>query len=91
LAYAASGKREAAIRVLDKLKQPSLQHPSLPIPIAMVYTTLGQREQALALLERAYGLRATNVVYIKVYPEFDSLRADPRFQELLRGMKLAPQ
>jgi len=49
---------------------------------------LEEREQAVASLERAYAERSPSLQFLKVDPAFDSLRDDPRFQDLLRRMGL---
>src|SRR5206468_7572537 len=51
---------------------------------------LGQKEQALEWLEKAYDERSDLLVYLKVDPIFDSrLRSEPRFGKLLQRMGLA--
>ena len=55
---------------------------------AAKYASLGDHEQALTWLEKAYGDRDTWLVSIKIYPIFDGIRSDPRFVTLLRNMKL---
>ncbi|MBC7932597.1 MAG: winged helix-turn-helix domain-containing protein [Rubrivivax sp.] len=50
---------------------------------------LGQREEALDLLERAYREHDFFIIYLKAEPFFDPLRDEPRFQELLRKVGLA--
>ena len=53
--------------------------------------TLGEPDKALDLLERAYEKRDYSIMYLKVHPNLDPLRSDPRFKDLLRrstrGMK----
>ncbi len=52
---------------------------------------LGEKEEALAWLEKAYRERDPWLMDINVRAEFDSLRDDPRFQDLLRRMNFPPQ
>lgn len=52
--------------------------------MAMVYIGLGDKERAFAVLEQAYEARTWYMTWLKVVPEFDSLRSDPRFVELER-------
>jgi tetratricopeptide (TPR) repeat protein len=58
---------------------------------AAVYALLGEKEEALAWLEKAYRERDPWLMDINVRAEFDSLRDDPRFQDLLRRMNFPPQ
>jgi hypothetical protein len=58
----------------------------LSYPIAETYLGLGNKEQALAWLERAYQERSGWILYVKVEPKLDPLRTDTRFQELMRRM-----
>jgi hypothetical protein len=59
-----------------------------PIVIAQVYAGLDEKKEALAWLERAYAQHSTELVTLKVAPAYDSLRDEPRFQELLRRLRL---
>jgi hypothetical protein len=57
--------------------------------IAIVYVGLGEKEQALAWLVKAYEDRDVRLVFLKVEPKWDSLRADERFMDLIGRMGLA--
>ena len=50
---------------------------------------VGDKEDALADLEKAYSEHFSILTTLKVEPAFDPLRSDPRFQELLRRAGLA--
>jgi TolB-like protein/Tfp pilus assembly protein PilF len=56
--------------------------------MAEIYARLEQKQEALAGLERAYSERDSNLTHMKVEPAFDSIRSDPRFQELLRRLAI---
>jgi serine/threonine-protein kinase len=86
VSYAQAGKREQAQAILDHL-QTSTDHVS-PAELAMLYTAMGEQEEAFALLERAYEAHDIQLQYLGVAPEFDPLRADPRFQDLMRRVGL---
>ncbi len=87
-AYAASGRRAEAVQLLGDLKRPSARGYSHASEIAMVYAALGDRDQAMAWLERGYAERVNPSVLLR--PGFDPLRADPRFQGLVRRVGLGP-
>jgi TolB-like protein/Tfp pilus assembly protein PilF len=85
--YARTGRKAEAQHLLRRLEgQSSQQYIEAP-SIATIYIGLGQNEQAIAWLERAYEERGSEwVLHIKVDPVFDPLRDDTRFQDLLRRM-----
>jgi serine/threonine-protein kinase len=85
-AYAASGNRSEALKLLAELKEQSKHRFISPLDVATLYAGLGDKEQALTWLEKAYDERSFNLVSIKVEPFLDSLRAEPRFQALVKKM-----
>jgi serine/threonine protein kinase/tetratricopeptide (TPR) repeat protein len=56
-------------------------------PVAEDYAMLGEKDAAFAALEKAFATR-TSVVGIKAYPDYDNIRSDPRFADILRRMGL---
>ncbi len=58
--------------------------------MAEIYAQLGQKDQALAWLEKAYQEHSFWMPFLKVHPHLDPLRSDPRFSDLMRRMNLAP-
>ena len=82
--YAMAGQKDKALKVVSELKQPSLPKAVTAFDLASIYAALGDKEQAFAWLEKAYEER--EILGIKCNPTFDSLRDDPRFQDLLRRM-----
>jgi TolB-like protein/DNA-binding winged helix-turn-helix (wHTH) protein/Tfp pilus assembly protein PilF len=84
-AYAVGGRTADAQKVLDQLKQLSVQQKYVsPLHMALVYNGLGLKDEALAWLNTAYQRRDEYLVYLKIYPEFQNLRSDSRFQDLER-------
>ena len=88
--YAASGRQPEARKVLGSLLQLSRKQYVPSISIAEVYAGLGDKAQALEWLEKAYEERSKAVSFLKVRPDWDSLREEPRFQDLVRRIGLNP-
>ncbi len=86
-ACAGAGDVERARAILKRL-QTSKDYVS-PGELAILYTALGEREQAFASLEKAYEAHDLQLQYLGVNPGFDPLRTDPRFGDLLRRVGLS--
>jgi TolB-like protein/DNA-binding winged helix-turn-helix (wHTH) protein/Flp pilus assembly protein TadD len=87
--FAASGDTIRARAVLLRLQEQARQHYVDPEAFALVYTGLGNKDEAFEWLTRAIDDRQGWVTFIKAEPMLDNLRSDPRFEELLRRMALA--
>lgn len=91
-AYALSGNKAEARQVLAELQKRPKKRPVSPGLLATVYLALGEKEQALASLEEAYEAHGYPVyIFLNVDPRFDSLRSEPRFQQLVRRIGLRPE
>ncbi len=83
-AYASSGYKTEAVKILEQLKELSKQRYVSAYSLAIVYLGLGDKEEALRWLEKSYQDRAgIDITTIKVDPFLDPLRGDPRFEELV--------
>jgi serine/threonine-protein kinase len=89
-AYALSGRRQEAQKIADRLTGEWKRSHIGAYDIAIIQVGLGEKDQALAWLEKAYEDRAFFMVDLKVEPELDPLRSDPRFQDLVRRMNFPP-
>ncbi len=89
-AYAMAGKKSEVLKIIDEFKQPSKRKFLKPFNRASIYAALGEKEQAFIWLEKAYEERSEALPFIEIHcdPQFDKLRDDPRFQDLLRRMNL---
>ena len=88
--YGRSGKQAQAQQTIDKMLALNRQEEFDPIALAWAYIGVGNKEQALACLEKAYSQRANGLTALKVDPLYDPLRGDSRFQTLLQRVGLAP-
>jgi hypothetical protein len=73
-----------ARHALAKLQELNRRRPLDPAIIAWAYLGMGNKDQALSWLEKAYAQHSNLMVTLKVEPAFDPLRSDPRFQNLMR-------
>ncbi len=88
-AYAVTGEPDRARKILSELLERSRRTYVSPISIAVIYAGLKDNESAFAWLEKGYDEHNIGLFTLKVHPVFDGLRSDPRFQDLLRRMRLA--
>jgi TolB-like protein/Tfp pilus assembly protein PilF len=89
-AYAVSGNREAAQKIIAELQERATSKYVSSFYIAAIYAGLGEKDQAFAWLEKAYEERSDGLVNLKADQRFDSLRSDPRFKDLARRLGLNP-
>ena len=79
--YALAGRLRDARRVLVELLA---SKSAAPYEIAVVYQGLGEREQVFDWLEKIEDTAGEINRLLRCDPRLDSLRAEPRFQNLLR-------
>lgn len=87
--YGRSGKAEQARRAIEELER-TRQHVGLdPASVAWGYVAVGDKDKAFTWIEKAYTQHSNMMHTLKVEPGFDSMRKDPRFQDLLQRVGLA--
>jgi serine/threonine-protein kinase len=85
---AQAGKRDEALDLLADLERRAASAYVSPVAFATLHLALGDHTKALDWSERAYAERRGWLAYFRVNPLLDPLRAEPRFQELVRKLKL---
>jgi Flp pilus assembly protein TadD len=86
-ALAHAGRKSEAQAILEKLK--TTKEYVSPAELAVLYAGLGDKEGAIASLEKAYVAHDLQMQYLNIDPHYDSLRSDPRFVELIKKVGLA--
>jgi eukaryotic-like serine/threonine-protein kinase len=89
-AYALSGRAREARDVLRQLDEFSKSHWVTAYDRAFIYVALGDKDQAMVALEKAYQDRSWYLTELLVDPKLDPLRSDARFADLARRMNLKP-
>jgi TolB-like protein/tetratricopeptide (TPR) repeat protein len=85
---ALAGRREEAGRLLAQLLQERARQYVPPGAIGNIYAALGRADEAIVWLARSHEERTNNNAYLAVEPIHDSVRADPRFEALVRATGL---
>ena len=85
-AFALSGNHSQARKLLAQLEVLSNTQYVSPFYMAIVYLGLGQNELAMNWLQKAYADRSNGLVFLKVEPELDPVRSDPRFIALIQKL-----
>jgi len=83
--YAVAGRKAEAHALLEELKA----RLGSEFEIALIHIGLGDIDQAFEWLEKAYNKRDQYLLYLRVDPNMDTLRSDPRFANLLRRVGLS--
>jgi tetratricopeptide (TPR) repeat protein len=86
--YGFAGRKAETNKILSELLELNRRRYVTPPALANVYIGLGDKDQAFFWLEKAYQERSYYMAYLKVFPAADSLRSDPRLDDLLRRMGL---
>jgi TolB-like protein/Tfp pilus assembly protein PilF len=87
-ALAVAGRREEALKTVERWKRLTKGRFAREDQLAQVYAALGDNERAFGLLQKAYEQRSPGLIWLKVDPRYDGLRADARFDDLLRRIGL---
>ena len=83
-----TGNRDEAMAIIREWEK----HPAAaPLVLSAIYLSLGEDDKVFEWLERAYEERQFALPWINAMPDYDRLRSDPRFQELVRRVGLPPQ
>ena len=88
-AYALAGRTADTLAEINKLEALGLEGFGVGYDIALIRAALGEREPALAALERALGDHSQMVGFINVDPGFDAIRDEPRFRTVVEHLRLA--
>jgi Flp pilus assembly protein TadD len=86
--WALAGDLAKARAVLTELKSLSGQRYIPPSNVAVLCFALGEKDEAFIWLEKAYQDHDVRLSRMKVDPEWDSMRSDPRFVAILKRIGL---
>ena len=84
------GQREAAHDWLARSHEVARTEKVPTTMFAQIHAPLGEVDEAMEWLERAYAERDPWLVWLKVNPCFDRIRTDPRFIAMVRRVGLEP-
>jgi len=90
LAYAHSGDRARAMRMIAEMRKPAASKYVPFYYIADIYAALGDKEAAFKWLDRALDQHSNSCLLLAIDPAFENFRSDPRFQQATRKIGLTP-
>jgi TolB-like protein/DNA-binding winged helix-turn-helix (wHTH) protein/Tfp pilus assembly protein PilF len=86
--YGTTGRKDEARKILQRLLSASKTVPIAAHHFALVYIGIGDKEEAFTWLEKAFEQHSPMMAWLEVDPRFDSLRQEPKFQNLIRRVGL---
>jgi tetratricopeptide (TPR) repeat protein len=89
-AYARAGRVYSARKIISQLEKDVQKNGVGRYEIALVYAGLGEKNLAFSWLEESYKTHSEGLTNLKIDPCLDPLRSDPRFDDLVRRVGLAP-
>ena len=85
-AYGKSGERRKALDLLEELKERSKDEHVSSVWLAYIHVGLGNTDEAMEALTKAWYDREPWVAFVNVWPALDPFRSEPRFQDLVNRM-----
>jgi hypothetical protein len=76
--YGFAGRKSETRKIISELREKSRHHYVFPTAFAYAYLGLGDKDQALTWLERAYEEQDPSLFFLKMSPLLDPLRSEPR-------------
>ena len=89
-AYGIAGREADARNILNEMKEYAESVHVPPVQIAFVYAGLGDDNNTIAMLERAFAEKSWELIFIRTEPWFEHLHDDPRFQRIVERMNFLP-
>jgi len=83
------GRKEEALAALQTLEAVARERFVPPYAMALIHAGLGQRDEALEMLERAYAARDVHIIFLSMDPKWNEFRGDARFMGLLERCGIA--
>ena len=88
IVLASAGEKAEARAMVEGILQMAKERYISPVWIARLYAALGETDHAFEWLQTAYDTRSDHLLHLNISPYYDNLRADPRFQALLKKIGL---
>jgi DNA-binding winged helix-turn-helix (wHTH) protein/TolB-like protein/Tfp pilus assembly protein PilF len=84
--FARAGKTKEAESTRTRLEQMQSRRYVSPFMLALLYSGMGDKDKAFASLDKAFHVQDPQLIWLSLDPEFDPLRKDPRFADLLHRL-----
>jgi len=90
MAWGFAGEKRRAADLCDSLRQKAESSYVPAMCFAVASVGLGDHDRVFEWMERAYGERDSQLLFVRASPAYDSLRSDPRFGRLLALLGMPP-
>ncbi|MBX7171820.1 MAG: protein kinase [Pyrinomonadaceae bacterium] len=81
--FGLQGNRQETEKVIAEMQRKSADQYVSPFELATVYNALNDREKTFFYLDKAFADRSENIGFIRTLPNFDNIRDDSRYAELI--------
>jgi DNA-binding winged helix-turn-helix (wHTH) protein/tetratricopeptide (TPR) repeat protein len=88
--YAKSGRKDEARKAIQRLDERARVSYVSPYEKAVIYAGLDQQDESLKYLQKSFDERSLSASLLRFDPRLNELRADPRFQDLMRRVGMTP-
>jgi hypothetical protein len=78
-----AGKTDETRKILRELQEAAKMEFVSAYSFALIYTVLGEMDEAFAWFDKAYEERSPALPFLRANPRFASMRGDPRFEKLV--------
>jgi len=82
--YGMAGEQKEVRNIIRQMQKESRKHYVFPMVWMSLYAAAGDKQRALTWLEKAYDEKDPWIGFLKVWPTWDPLRSEPRFQAVMR-------
>lgn len=86
--YAVTQRSSEAEKIVEKLMSLIREQPSLYVEAALIHYTLGKKDKAFSMFDKAFEMKVMSGTSLRYSPRFDKIKTEPGYVELLKRHRL---